>query len=157
MKSFVIILLIIPILGISQQLEGYWKRQAAACITAMSSGFFHRRAEIRKDDFRRYAAVHPNADPQFANPRLSFRNKYKDWPTDQSAAFPLSKSLLVGVTDGFHMDNTISIISMSASVGFSMSLYEKPNFKQILIQCLVTWASYGAGRWAADKVYKKID
>ena len=114
----------------------YWAKQASSAALAFNSGFFARRAEIRKDDYRRYEARHPNANPQWANPRYSFKNKYEAYPTDQSPRYFMSKTVLVG---------------------FTLSLHEKPNIKTILLEAGKTWLFYGIGRAAADKFYQKVD
>jgi hypothetical protein len=151
-----IFLLLLCSTAFAQKRDQFWLKQAASVTTAFTGGFFFRRAEIRKDDFRRYAAVHPNADPQWANAKLSFRNKYKNWPHDKSPAYFGSTSFLVFTTDGFHADNAIAGAAMAANIGFSMSLYEKPNLKRILLQVGVSWVAYASGRWAADKVYGEV-
>lgn len=115
-----------------------------------------RRAEIRKDDFRRYKAIHKAANPTWANPRYSQFNKYKNPPNDLSPKFIGSTTFLVGFTDGFHNDNMIAGFFMVSGTGFSMSLTEKPKFKQIILQCAVSWVFYTTGRSVSDKVYKKL-
>jgi hypothetical protein len=140
----------------AQKRDHFWLKQGISATTSFSSGFFFRRAEIRKDDYRRYAAVHPNADPKWANPRQSQYNKYKNPPTDLSPKFFGSTTFLVGFTDGFHNDNMIAGASFVSSIGFSMSLYEKPNFKLILVQCLSSWLFYTSGRAVANAAYPKF-
>jgi len=142
--------------SMAQKRDNFWLKQGVSAATSLTSGFFFRRAEIRKDDYRRYAAVHPNADPQWANPRLSQYNKYKNHPTDLSPKFFGSTTFLVGFTDGFHNDNMIAGIAFVSSIGISMSLYDKPNWKLILMQCLSSWFFYASGRAIADAAYPKV-
>jgi len=149
-------LVLLPVLAHSQRRQNYWLKQGVSLATMFTAGFFFRRAEIRKDDYRRYASVHTNANPQWANPKLSQYNKYKNHPTDLSPKFFGSTTFLVGFTDGFHNDNMIAGASFVCSMGFSMSIYEKPKFKLILIQCLSSWLFYTSGRAIADDVYHKV-
>jgi hypothetical protein len=115
-----------------------------------------RRAEIRKDSYIRYAAVHPNANRKWADPKISFRNKYKAWPSDQRPAYFLSKSVLVFASDGFHFDNMVGSLFMAGGLSINLSLYEKPKFKTIVAQTAASWIFYGCGRALADVVYPKI-
>lgn len=41
--------------------------------------------------------------PLFWDPAQSWRNKYKNYPTDQRPKFPFAKTLLVWATDGWHL------------------------------------------------------
>lgn len=162
LMSKVIIVIAMTFPGISHAQETkkgprFWRNQGIAFGLAMNAGYHHRTAEIRKDDYRRIAAVKKNEDPQWGNPRLSFRNKYENWPEDQSPRFFLSTTLLVGATDAFHGNNTVAAISMAGCVSFSITLWEKPKIKHMLIQGGLTWAGYGLGRKISDMVYPKID
>lgn len=41
--------------------------------------------------------------PLFWDPAQSWRNKYKNYPTDQRPKFPFAKTILVWATDGWHL------------------------------------------------------
>jgi len=59
---------------------------------------------------------------QFWNPSISWKNKYKDYNKgDLRAKFPLSKTVLVGFTDGFHLMKLVSEVSLFA--GFAVIGY----------------------------------
>lgn len=152
-----ILILLLPLFTIAQPREKFWLKQSGAVVTSFAGGFFFRRAEILKDDWRRYKAVHTHTDPQWSNAKLSFKNKYKDWPRNQEPAFFGSTSFLVWTTDEFHLDNAIAAACVATNVGVTLTLYEKPNWKNILAQVSVTWIAHGCGRWAADKVYPKVN
>jgi hypothetical protein len=51
--------------------------------------------------------VHQNINDQFWNPNLSWRNKYKLGSTTKEK-FPLSSTILVFTTDGFHLTNMLN-------------------------------------------------
>ena len=60
---------------------------------------------------------HPGADPEFWDPDISWKNKYRNWDQGNTkAAFPLSKSLLVSITDGQHL--TAAAARWSSWAGF---------------------------------------
>jgi len=155
--ALIVILSILCLTAFTQKRDNFWLKQGINAGCFMVGGFMFRRAEIAKDDFRRYQAIHPNTNPQWSNPKLSYRNKYKNWPEDQEPAYFLSTSVLVFTTDQFHMDNLAGGVAMVAGMGVSLTLYEKPNFKQILLQCGISLISYTSGRALADIVYPKID
>lgn len=52
-----------------------------------------------------YDKFDPNhSRDKFWNPKVSWKNKYKDWDGgDKRAAFPLAKTSLVALTDGHHL------------------------------------------------------
>jgi hypothetical protein len=45
---------------------------------------------------------------QFWDERISWKNKYKDWPKNKTATFIGSKTFLVGFTDGYHFTNRLA-------------------------------------------------
>ncbi len=137
--------------------KNYISKVVASSFFAAVSGAFHRTAEIAKDDYRRIKEVHPNWDEQWANPKKSFKNKYKDWPRDQSPAYFGSTTILVSTTDMFHLYNTLSSISMATSIGFTLTLHEKIKLRQVLFECMRTFLFYNFGRAMADFIYPKID
>ncbi len=122
-----------------------------------AAGWLHATNEVSVHDYRRFAARHPNANPQWANPRLSFRNKYENWPHDKSAAFFGSKTVLVFTTDAYHLRSTTRNFLIAGNIGVTMSLYEKPNWKQILVQAASSWAFFALGSGAAHHFYKPVD
>jgi hypothetical protein len=152
----VILLLTTPIC-FSQKRENFWLKQSLSAGTMLAAGWLHGTNEVAVHDYRRYAARHPNANPQWAAPRVSFRNKYRDYPTDMRAAFWGSKTVLVWTTDAYHLRSTGRNFLIAGNIGVSMSLYEKPKVKQILLQAATSWAFYALGTGAAHAYYKKVD
>jgi len=68
--------------------------------------------------YANFQEKHPNANPDFWNPDISWKRKYKDWDNgDKRARFPLSKGPLVGLTDGQHM--TRGFARWGNLIGFS--------------------------------------
>lgn len=55
---------------------------------------------------------------QFWDKEISWENKYKSWPTDQSAAFIGSKGLLVFLTDGQHLTQMLNTTFVIGGTGF---------------------------------------
>ena len=140
----------------AQKRENFWLKQGISAATMFSSGWLSATNEVANSDYRRYAARHPNADPKWANPRVGFRAKYKNWPTDKRPAYFGSKTFLAWSTDRHHLTNTTRNLLIVGNIGITMSLYEKPNWKQITVQALSSWAAFAVGSGAAHKYYKYV-
>lgn len=88
---------------------------------------------------------------QFWNPAISWQNKYANWPTDQSAAFPGSKTALVFVTDGWHLFKFVRNKSAVAAV----VSYKRPNKRLWFVyDFLVHSAAFSVGWHIGDKLLK---
>lgn len=55
-------------------------------------------------------------DPEYWNPKISWQNKYRDWPIDTRPAYPGAKTWLAWTTDGWHLGKTIQLKSMQLAV-----------------------------------------
>jgi len=91
-------------------------------------------------------------NPKFWNPEISWKNKYKDWPTDKRAKFPMSTTSLVFLTDGWHLSRTIS----RTSFRISTITYKQPE-KDIKIWHKIAdfslmFLSYSIGWHTANKL-----
>src|SRR5687768_11332737 len=49
----------------------------------------------------------PGANEQWFNPKISWRNKYKDGTSQSGEKFPLSTSVLVMFTDQYHLNHFV--------------------------------------------------
>lgn len=153
-----ILLLIIPIFATSQNIKkNFWIKQSASAGSMMVAGWLHGTNEVAVHDYRRYAARHPNANPQWSKPGISFRNKYKNWPTDMRAKYWGSKTVLAWTTDAYHLRNTLRNALIAGNVAITLTLYQKPNWKHIVLQAVGSWACYAVGSGAAHWYYKKVD
>jgi hypothetical protein len=141
----------------AQQRKAFALKQGITIGTAMAAGWLHGTNEVSVHDYRRYQARHPNANPQWANPKKSFKNKYQNFPANKDPAYWGSTHVLAWTTDAYHLRSTGRNLLMAGSIGVSMSLYEKPNWKQIALQACISWASFAIGTGAAHAYYKKID
>ena len=68
----------------------------------------------------------PNANEQWFNPEISWRNKYKDGDPDGAARFPLSKSVLVMFTDQYHLNNFINKAAWTSTLVLKICEGKKP-------------------------------
>lgn len=92
---------------------------------------------------------------QYWDPQLSWRNKYNSFPEDRSEAFPLSKSALVWVTDGWHLSNSLE----RTAHRFTIITYVQPEgprkFWKKAIDFTLLTLSYSAGHIAAEALTTK--
>lgn len=59
---------------------------------------------------------HPNANPQFWNPRYSWTNKYLHHNPTAGPRFPLSTTALVWLTDGKHLMDALNNVPLYVSI-----------------------------------------
>lgn len=120
----------------------------------VTAGFLDGQAEILKFRYSSYKRVHPNTNPQWSDPSISWLNKYKDWPADKRERFPGSKTIFAWATDKYHMNRTLRNGLMCGSVSFNIALHEKPKLITIAKVAVLSWASYAAGTQIAYQIYR---
>ena len=86
----------------------------------------------------------PNANPQWFNPNISWRNKYKDGNPDAGSRFPLSTSVLVMFTDQYHLNNFINKAAWTSTVILKIGDGKKP-LKHYLFDLLYYTACHQLG------------
>jgi len=68
----------------------------------------------------------PNINAKWFNPAISWRNKYKNGDPEAGAKFPLSTSVLVGVTDQYHLNTMINRMAWTSAVILKIGDGKKP-------------------------------
>ena len=86
----------------------------------------------------------PKANPEWFNPNISWRNKYKNGDSEAGAKFPLSTSVLVAFTDQYHLNNFINKAAWTSALVIKIGEKKKP-FKQYLWDILYYTACHQAG------------
>lgn len=66
--------------------------------------------------FKTFHQKFPNANPQWFNPSISWRNKYRNGDRSQGNRFFLSNTVLVMTTDQYHLNNFINRASWIAAI-----------------------------------------
>ena len=100
--------------------------------------------ETLQFNWQGFHSVFPKANPQWFWPSYSFKNKYKDGDPSKGAKFPLSTSLLVMVTDQYHLNNFIQRGAMTAALVIKIGQGKKP-FRHYLFDALYYTACYQLG------------
>jgi MFS family permease len=69
-----------------------------------------------------YGTIPDSLDEQFWNPKESWRNKWKNGDHTQGEKFLFSSTLLVALTDGWHMTKEIMLSALALSIALSLNL-----------------------------------
>lgn len=120
----------------------------------VAAGFMDGQAEVLRFKYSSYKRVHPNTNPKWSDPNVSWVNKYRNYPDDKRERFPGSKTIFAWATDKYHMNRTIRNGLMCGSISLNLALYDKPKPITIIKLAILSWASYAAGTQIAYQVYK---
>lgn len=66
--------------------------------------------------WKAFHAKFPKANPQWYNPAISWRNKYKDGDPNKGAKFLFSTNMLVMTTDQYHLNNFFNRMAIAAAI-----------------------------------------
>jgi|KBSSwiS6_1023812.scaffolds.fasta_scaffold13810_1 hypothetical protein len=106
--------------------------------------------------WKSFHARFPKANPNWFNPAVSWRNKYENDDPNKSAKFPLSTSVLVFLTDQYHLNNFINRGAITAALVIKIG-EKKKRFSYYVKDFLFYTACYQAG-WSLTYLpfkYKK--
>ena len=92
--------------------------------------------------YPQFQAVHPNANPNYWDPSISWKNKYKYNDPTMGPKFAGSTGIFVFTTDGWHLTNMVNHLSL---IGGSViiPIHSKKPFKWYAKEFLI---SYGVNR-----------
>jgi hypothetical protein len=112
--------------------------------------------DVLQFHYGEFKQVFPDADEQWFNPELSWRNKYKNGDPNQGAKYPGSISVFVAGTDAWHASKLFRIATMSTALAIApLQIIDptRPNYKKrrglkkFLLRTLAYSASYHAGQF----------
>ena len=124
---------------------GYWWKQAAIATLHLVAGFATMQNEVTLHNWRLYASRHPSANPQWFNPVLSARNKYRNGDPNQGPAFLGSTTWLVWTTDKYHLNRMLRNVFTAGGTALTMTLWVRPRWQNIVLQLLFNWATFAVG------------
>lgn len=111
--------------------------------SAFFAGFCEGNREILRHDYEAFKRVWPNANDDFWNPGISWKNKWRDGDPSKGEAFFGSTSFLVPFTDGLHLTGSGRTLGWMTTVTFNIG--EKKTFKSLLTEMALHWCAYSAG------------
>lgn len=102
---------------------------------------FNETLQFHWKEFRRQF---PNANPQWFNPTVSWKNKYKNGDPNAGPKSFLSTSVLIMFTDQYHLNNFFNRMAWGSALVIKIGEKKKP-FKQYLLDFLYYAACHQAG------------
>jgi len=131
-----------------------WKPIAITSGILIVSGFCDGTSEVLKIKYNSFERVFPNANDEFWDYKISWKNKYKDGiPPDP--AFLGSKTSLVWTTDGYHMMRAIRNATMITALVIPLNNISHKNWKDYVKEGVINYFSYTVGfNLAYDVVFK---
>lgn len=113
---------------------------SVAFVSGMSNGL----NQTLQHHYNRFERAFPNADPNFWNPDVSWRNKYAGGLPENGERFPGSKTVFVWTTDAFHLTNTIHRTTLFTA-GCMVTIGEKRPWWHYALDIGITYAAHTAG------------
>lgn len=138
------ILLLISLNCFSQ--DNWWKLEEKdiwAVSTMFAAGYFDGTAELLKWDYESFEGYYGDANDEWWNPEISWKNKYKNGDKSQGATFFGSRTFLVGTTDAYHAARSLRNLSLTATL-FLVPRQEF-NFKRFVFRMIVYTLANRAG------------
>jgi hypothetical protein len=138
---------ILTILFVLLTISGYsqfsFKKEWPTLTTALLAGGFEGISETLQHHYPEFDMKFPNANQQFWNPSLSWRNKYRNGDYLQGERFPGSSTIFVWTTDGYHlMRMNRNVLLVSSALFYNR---EKKTFKQHLLGVCIHSAAFSLG------------
>jgi len=127
-----------------------WKLDGNKCLTGglvMLAGAAKGFNETLQFHWKSFHSKFPDANPDWYNPAVSWRNKYEGGNPDSGPKFPLSTSVLVMFTDQYHLNNFINRGALTAALVIKIGEGKK-SLGYYLKDLLFYTATYQAG-WCA--------
>lgn len=142
MKRFILLFLLIPFIGYSQI-----NNDKMIIATSFLSGFSSGLHEAIQ-------ANHFGSGNQFWDNKISWENKYM--ADNKTPRFPLSTSVLVFSTDGYHLTNFITNIANIGTLTISICSKDKRQWKEVIKKLLISVISNRAAFYLSyNVIFKK--
>lgn len=127
-----------------------WKREILPAASMFVAGALNGVNQDLLFHYHEFQNTFPNANPEFWDPDISWRNKYENGDPAQGEAFPGSSTIFVAATDGYHATVAGRNLMITTSICLSPKTKGwKPFVKRTLLYSL----SYGLG---FELVYGKL-
>lgn len=127
-----------------------WRKEIAPITAMFLAGAVNGINQDLLFHYYEFESTFPNANPQFWNPDISWRNKYLNGDPTQGERFLGSSTIFVGFTDGYH--STILARNLFITTSICLSPQTR-GWKPFLTKTLIYSLSYGLG---FELVYDKL-
>lgn len=147
MKTIITLAFLWPCLLFGQKKKpDFWVKQSAIFAIGFIGGVADGWNEEAKHNYYRIEAKLGDLSDQWHNPRISNNNK-----DDRGL---LGRTVFVFTSDQYHLNKFVNNLCWASQAGISLTLYEKPNWKQIALQCVVMWGSHSLGKGLTHKFFE---
>lgn len=120
-------------------------------LIAGSAWGFH---EGTQHHWSKFQKKFPDANPNYWNPEISWKNKYRNGNPEEGEKFYGSSTVFVAITDAKHLLSFIHRGSLIGT-GICLTIGEKKPLKHYLIGGVANAISFGIGfTFAYDWIYK---
>lgn len=136
--------------------EGYypgevrWGKEVPALACMFAAGMINGVNQDLMFHYNEFQNTFPNANPEFWDPSISWRNKYKNGDPSQGEAFLGSSTIFVAATDGYHA--TIAGRNLMITTSICLSPRSR-SWKSILKRTVLYTLTYSVG---FELMYDKI-
>ena len=127
-----------------------WRKEIAPITAMFIAGAVNGVNQDLLFHYNEFESTFPNANPQFWNPDISWRNKYLNGDPAQGEKYPGSSTIFAGFTDGYH--STILTRNLFITTSICLSPQTR-GWKPFLTKTLIYSLSYGLG---FELVYSKL-
>ena len=117
MRILIIMIIIVSVnIGFAQNYFDHLKENYPVYGFTLISGYADGAADVMQFKYDRSVFAQHEGNKSFWNPKVSWRNKYYNGNPEDGALFPLSTTLFVNLTDGWHLSKTIRNCSWTCAI-----------------------------------------
>ena len=127
-----------------------WRKEIAPITAMFLAGAVNGVNQDLLFHYNEFESTFPNANPQFWDPDISWRNKYLNGDPAQGERYLGSSTIFAGFTDGYH--STILARNLFITTSICLSPQTR-GWKPFLTKTLIYSLSYGLG---FELVYSKL-
>ena len=131
-----------------------WKHAILPAGLSFVSGASSGLHETILHHYPQFKSKFPEANDQYWNPDISWKNKYANGNNADGPKFPGSTTVFVFTTDAYHFTNSIHRWTLF-SAGLTIGIGEKRPWWHYAIDTAVSFVSYSIGFHAVYSVYFK--
>ena len=156
-KALIIILFLINTICFSQSDSIRYlniKLKTVRYSSAFVAGFAEGTMDAISFHYDSFQKVHPNANPQFWNPQLSWENKWRNGNKIEGEKFIGSSTFLVWTTDGWY---GLKAVNRLATFGATITIVngDKKKWTYYAKELLISYAANRAGFYTSyNLIYK---
>lgn len=121
----ILLLILLPLTLSAQKKDNFWVKQGGIVAAGLIAGIADGQREVIVHNKWAYRYRHPNANENWWNPDSTWKRADKP------------PQMFVLVSDKYHLNQFIRNGMFAVQFGLSFTLYEKPNWKQIVLQAVI--------------------